>query len=386
MRHCRFRNLLTGSLLAMALAWLPLSSHAQIRVSITIAPPALPVYVQPPIPEPGYLWVPGYWAWSEDVGYYWVPGTWVEPPEPGLLWTPGYWGWDDGVYIWHEGYWGPVVGFYGGVDYGFGYDGDGYRGGYWSRGVFFYNESVNRIPRDRDFEHVYRRPVPEITDRRVSYNGGAGGLRARPTAAQMAAERARHLEPVAAQRRQVEYAGRNPDLRASINHGHPSVAATARPGQFSGEGVVPARGAPARANIAHHGAGPGAIVRRAGEAPNTAIDRSAQAGREAPIAAPHGPRPGNEQRGFNPPPRYESRSFNERPAPGNESRGFNERPQPGNESRSFNPPPRYESRGFNERIAPRQEPRAAPERVAPNAHEGRGGPPAGRRDERRPPG
>jgi hypothetical protein len=32
----------------------PSVSMAQI-ISITIAPPVLPVYVQPPIPEPGYL-------------------------------------------------------------------------------------------------------------------------------------------------------------------------------------------------------------------------------------------------------------------------------------------------------------------------------------------
>jgi hypothetical protein len=48
----------------------------------------LPVYDQPPIPEPGYIWTPGYWAWDDDSGYYWVPGTWVLPPEPALLWTP----------------------------------------------------------------------------------------------------------------------------------------------------------------------------------------------------------------------------------------------------------------------------------------------------------
>ena len=67
-----------------------------VAVSITVAPPVLPVYDQPPIPAPGYIWTPGYWAWGDD-GYYWVPGTWVEPPAVGLLWTPGYWGWHDGI-------------------------------------------------------------------------------------------------------------------------------------------------------------------------------------------------------------------------------------------------------------------------------------------------
>ena len=54
-------------------------------------------------------------------GYYWVPGTWVQPPRVGVLWTPGYWGFVGGVYAFHAGYWGPHVGFYGGVNYGFGY-------------------------------------------------------------------------------------------------------------------------------------------------------------------------------------------------------------------------------------------------------------------------
>ena len=100
-------------------------------IAVDIAPPPLPVYDQPPIPAPGYIWTPGYWTWDDDTGYYWVPGTWVLPPEPALLWTPGYWGWNDGVYAFHEGYWGPEVGFYGGVSYGFGYTGEGYEGGYW---------------------------------------------------------------------------------------------------------------------------------------------------------------------------------------------------------------------------------------------------------------
>ena len=85
---------------------------------------------QPPLPGPGYIWTPGYWAWGDD-GYFWVPGTWVEPPQVGLLWTPGYWGWNSGRYIFNAGYWGPEVGFYGGIDYGFGYGGIGYEGGFW---------------------------------------------------------------------------------------------------------------------------------------------------------------------------------------------------------------------------------------------------------------
>src|ERR1700733_12877059 len=77
-----------------------------VGVSITVAPPELPVYVQPPCPEAGWMWSPGYWAWGPD-GYYWVPGVWVAPPEVGFYWTPGYWGFNDGIYLWYPGYWGP---------------------------------------------------------------------------------------------------------------------------------------------------------------------------------------------------------------------------------------------------------------------------------------
>src|SRR5689334_19755743 len=133
-------------LLIVGILAIPAASQAQVAVgvSIRIGPPALPVYAQPICPGPGYVWVPGYWAYSDD-GYFWVPGTWVIAPEPGLLWTPGYWGWNDGFYVWHAGYWGPVVGFYGGINYGFGYPGVGFYGGYWRGGNFYYNRSVTNV-------------------------------------------------------------------------------------------------------------------------------------------------------------------------------------------------------------------------------------------------
>jgi hypothetical protein len=131
-------------LLAVLLMAVPASLFAQFGVSIMIAPPALPVYTQPMIPAAGYMWTPGYWANGEE-GYFWVPGTWVEPPEAGLLWTPGYWGWSGDAFAWNGGYWGTEVGFYGGVNYGFGYGGVGYGGGYWNNGGFYYNTSVNNV-------------------------------------------------------------------------------------------------------------------------------------------------------------------------------------------------------------------------------------------------
>lgn len=233
---------------AMLLAFLvvatpvPASAQVFVGVSVTIAPPPLPVYVQPICPGPGYIWTPGYWAWDPNFGYYWVPGTWVLAPYPGWLWTPGYWGWYDGAYVWYEGYWGPVVGFYGGINYGFGYNGYGYYGGYWDRGTFYYNRRVNNI-RTTNITTIYSNPVPRsATTRRVSYNGGSGGITLRPTATQLSAARQRGSAPIAAQREQIQAAQRNRNLRASINHGRPPIAATPRPGAFRGPGVVGARG------------------------------------------------------------------------------------------------------------------------------------------------
>src|SRR5579863_5875916 len=84
----------------------PTASHAQVgvAVSVTIAPPELPVYEQPLCPGDGYIWTPGYWAWGDD-DYYWVPGTWVLAPAVGLFWTPAYWAWGGSDFIFYDGYW-----------------------------------------------------------------------------------------------------------------------------------------------------------------------------------------------------------------------------------------------------------------------------------------
>src|SRR5215469_5259108 len=215
------RKLFHGLIAAGLLAVLPVSSQAGVFVSVTIAPPVLPVYVQPPIPGPGYIWTPGYWAWDDSYGdYYWVPGTWVLAPV-GLLWTPGYWGWVDGAYLWHVGYWGPHVGFYGGVDYGYGYGGIGFAGGEWRGGQLYYNRSVTNVS-NTNITNVYNRTVVNnVSVTHVSYNGGAGGTMARPNTAQIAAEHERHTEPLPVQTEHRSMAAQDNSLRASVNGGHP---------------------------------------------------------------------------------------------------------------------------------------------------------------------
>jgi hypothetical protein len=230
---------------ALLLLVLPVMSRAQVgmNISVNLAPPELPVYQQPPIPAAGYLWTPGYWAWGDDEqGYYWVPGTWVLVPQPGYLWTPGYWGSNGGAFVWNEGYWGTQIGFYGGVNYGYGYGGRGFEGGYWQGGQLFYNRSVANVG-TTNITNVYNKTViNNVTVTRVSYNGGSGGVQAQATTAELAAAHAQHLPPTAGQKQQVQVAHSNPALRASVNHGNPPIAATPKPGVFSGAGVVAAKG------------------------------------------------------------------------------------------------------------------------------------------------
>ncbi len=271
----RLRAIPLLALLGALPAWMPsapAAAQVSFGLSITVAPPALPVYVQPPIPAPGYLWAPGYWAWGGS-DYYWVPGTWVLAPEAGYLWTPGYWGWTDGYYLWHAGYWGPHVGFYGGIAYGFGYLGTGYVGGYWRGGAFFYNRSCNNVAGSVHITNVYNRTViNNVTVNRVRFNGGRGGIAARPSAQEMAFEHERRLPAGGEQVRHEQVARSEPAMHLASNHGRPAIAATAHPGIFSGPGISAARataaparreGASAHIGAPSHDAAPSSMQRRA---------------------------------------------------------------------------------------------------------------------------
>jgi hypothetical protein len=241
MKRKLMSGLLIAGLLALAVLTAPVASPAAsiaIGISVGIAPPPIPVYTQPVCPGPGYMWTPGYWAYDPVNGYYWVPGTWVMAPTVGFLWTPGYWGWGGAAFFWHAGYWGPHVGFYGGINYGFGYNGVGFVGGEWRGREFFYNRSVNNFG-GAHFNNVYYRSVSNnFAVNRVSYNGGAGGLGARPTEGELAAEHDRHMEATSMQQQHEMAAHNERSQFASVNHGVPGVAATGRPGEFRGSGVV----------------------------------------------------------------------------------------------------------------------------------------------------
>ena len=223
---------LRGAIAAAALLAASAAAHAGVFISVNIAPPALPVYVQPVCPGDGYLWNPGYWAYGPE-GYYWVPGVWVRPPQVGLLWTPGYWGWGNGAYLWHAGYWGPHVGFYGGINYGFGYGGVGFVGGRWNGGVFAYNTAVvnvNRtVIRNTYVENVHVTNV-NVTNIHTSFNGGSGGIQARPSMEETRFAGEQHVGATLEQQQHISTAHADHANFASSNGGHPQNMAVSRVG------------------------------------------------------------------------------------------------------------------------------------------------------------
>jgi hypothetical protein len=224
---------------ALFLCLIPASSWAGVFISVGFAPPVLPVYVQPPCPQPGWMWTPGYWAYGPD-GYYWVPGTWVPAPQAGFLWTPPYWGWSGGLYVFHGGYWGPHVGYYGGVNYGGGYMGVGFAGGMWVGGGFRYNTAVMNVGPGihntyRDTTIVHNTTI--INNNHVSYNGGPGGITHQPTQQENAYAHEQHMAPTSMQTQHEGAARANTSNYASHNGGHPQNAAMERPAAGNAHGA-----------------------------------------------------------------------------------------------------------------------------------------------------
>jgi hypothetical protein len=264
-----------------------------VFISVAIAPPPIPVYSQPLAPGPGYIWTPGYWAYGAE-GYYWVPGAWALPPYVGALWTPGYWGWTNGLYVWNPGYWGTRVGFYGGINYGFGYTGSGYYGGHWRGNAFYYNLDANNVNR-AIIHNTYSRTINYVSPSRVSYNGGTAGVRIQPNVVQRAYMRQPHTAATATQVQHERSASNQPPLLASVNHGRPAIAATGAHWDSGATPVAaPAGNAAANAGV-HPPAIPPARMRRAAPA------GASQQAESKVYVQPQSPRHGHSQGG---PPAY----------------------------------------------------------------------------------
>ena len=232
-------------LLALLLTVVPASSFAGVFISVGFAPPVLPVYEQPVCPQPGLMWTPGYWAFGPD-GYFWVPGAWVPAPYEGALWTPGYWGWSGGLFVFHEGYWGPHVGYYGGVNYGFGYGGIGFAGGVWRGHEFAYNTAVMHVD-GRYIHSTYEdRAAVErgfvARDSHVAFSGGPGGIIHPASPEERIAERDQHVAKTSFQAQHEQSFRADHTAYAKNNGGHPQNLAVARPLSAETHAAPAARG------------------------------------------------------------------------------------------------------------------------------------------------
>ena len=260
-------------------------------------PPPLPDnYEQPEAPGPDYLWTPGYWDYA-SAGYYYVPGVWVAAPYQGALWTPGWWGYGADRYRWHHGYWGRHVGYYGGINYGFGFIGFGYQGGYWNGDHFFYNRAVNRVSPNVVNNYVYERRVSVvnntfINNSRTSYVGGQGGLHRAPAPQELAAVHEQRTPPMQSQLANRQAAAQNRQQFFNANNGRPAMVAVSRP-LAADRVAAPPRAVPAQGFT--NGRPEGVQGRPGGVAPNGNVNPQGRPGFEQ--GRPQQPQANFQQRG-----------------------------------------------------------------------------------------
>jgi hypothetical protein len=198
------------------------NSSSSDTVSSATPPPPLPDEDQPPLPQDGSLWTPGYW-YLRGQRYFWTPGAWVRPPQSGLLWTPAYWGFTGGFYVFHPGSWGPTVGFYGGVNYGYGYFGNGYTGGHWIGNSFAYNTAVTHV-NPAVLNHSYAESVPGQGSRGVQHQSVARVV-TKPATATVERSSEPAPAPVTVNTPATVAKTPLPSAAAKINHSTPTQAA-----------------------------------------------------------------------------------------------------------------------------------------------------------------
>jgi hypothetical protein len=189
------------------------------------------------------------------------------------------------------------VGFYGGINYGFGYTGLGFSGGYWGNGVFNYNRLALNV--GGGVHHVYDHAVVNYTPvNRISFNGPRGiGVQA--TASEGVAFRERRMEALPAQTQLRHEAVGNRAQFASENGGRPAMVAAPR-------GIESGREGPAAAPPAAREA-PGGNARPAAREPNARPEPNA-----GPAARPEMAAARPEPRGM-PENRPEARPSIQRP-------------------------------------------------------------------------
>ena len=135
--------------------------------------------------------------------------------------------------------------------------------------------------------NAYHQPiVANTTINRASFNGGAGGAVAKPTNEELLAEKEPHVPATKLQANQARGAAMRGEQFVSTNRGEPAIAATARPGEFKGKGVIPAKAAGKAAQAAP---APGGVT------PPEAKEKPATVGQPAaPELPPSAPKPGEK--------------------------------------------------------------------------------------------
>ena len=108
---------------------------------------------------------------------------------------------------------------------------------------YFYNSAANNLGAAH-ITNVYNQTVVNNTTiNRASFNGGPGGVAAKPSAEELLAEKETHIPASRLQVDQARASGMRAEQFVSTNQGKPAIAATTRAGEFKGKGVVPARAA-----------------------------------------------------------------------------------------------------------------------------------------------
>lgn len=69
---------------------------------VTASPPQV-IYEVTPAPQPGFIWIPGFWGWN-TTRHVWYPGHW-QAERPGFIWIGHQWSHHDRGWRFETGHW-----------------------------------------------------------------------------------------------------------------------------------------------------------------------------------------------------------------------------------------------------------------------------------------
>jgi len=99
-------RIILKSIVCVGLIALAAPAFAQIRLNINIGPPPPRQEVVVEAPNPGLMWVPGYYVYEPRIrSYTWVPGRWQVPPAPNQVWARPRYVRSGTTYVYYPGRW-----------------------------------------------------------------------------------------------------------------------------------------------------------------------------------------------------------------------------------------------------------------------------------------